>query len=184
MLPSRLAVFLLLTAPAVAQKLHVKMLTHTVDGQSQTRVTPGVTINNGNADANCAAYGSSANCSATASGTSIAIPAHTEEFTLAHIHMLLLLPDGRRVGVYCNEHTKLMQPIAGPRRIQVCKIPEVDESEADFSGEKVKLTWGVGLDGKKKVSESYLVGPVYPAPTAPPKTSSDAPAKAPSESPQ
>jgi len=73
--------------------------------------------------------------------------------------MLLLLTDGRRVGVYCNDHIILMGP-----RIHACKNPEVDEFEADFSsGEKVKLTWGVGLDGKKKVSEDYIVGKVFPA---------------------
>jgi hypothetical protein len=159
----------LLSVPAAAQKLHVKVVTHTVDGKSVMRVLPGVSLGNGNAYTNCAAYGNAANCSGTASGSSVSIPAHTQEFTLAHIQMLLLLPDGRRVGVYCNDRPKLMQTLAGPPRIQACKNPEVDEIEADFSGEKVKLTWGVGLDGKKKVSETYVVGPVYPAPTDPPK---------------
>jgi hypothetical protein len=161
---SRLALLLLLSVPAVAQKLHVKVLTHTVDGKSVMRVLPGVSLSNGNANTNCTAYGNSANCSGTASGSSMSIPAHTQEFTLAHIQMLLLLPDGRRVGVYCNDHIILMGP-----RVRNCKSPEVDEIEADFSGANVKLTWGVGLDGKKKASETYIVGPVYPAPTDPPK---------------
>jgi hypothetical protein len=39
----------------------------------------------------------------------------------------------------------------------------VDELDADFSGEKVKLTWGVGIDVKKKEFEGYTVGKIYQA---------------------
>jgi hypothetical protein len=150
---------------AGAQKLHVKVLTHTVDGKTFTRVVPGIGASNGNANANCGAYGNSVNCSTAAAANSIYLPAHTQELMLAHIQMLLLLPDGRRAGVYCNDHTVGL----AQSRIHTCKNPEVDEFEADFSGAKVKLTWGVGLDGKKKESETYVVGPVYPAPTSEPK---------------
>lgn len=160
---SRLAV-LLLCVPAFGQKMHVKVLEHTVDGRSYTRVVPGVVINNGNANANCGAYGNTANCSGASSGTTISAPAHRQEGMLAHIQMLLLLPDGRRVGVYCNDKdVGVLQ-----QRIHACKNPEVDEFEADFSGKNVKLTWGVGLDGKKKESQIYIVGPVYPTPAAKP----------------
>jgi len=145
--------------------MHVKVLEHRINGAAYTRVVPGIGLSNGNATANCGANGSVANCSATSNGTSIYLPPQVVSGMLEHIEMLLLLPDGRRVGVYCNDRTKLMQPLTGPRRIQACKNPEVDELEADFSGKNVKLTWGVGLDGKKKESETYIVGPVYPAPT-------------------
>ena len=162
---SRLALLLLLSFPAVAQKLHVKVLTHTVDGRSVMRVLPGISVSNGNANANCAAYGNSANCAASASGNTTSIPARSQEIMMAHIQMLLLLPDGRRVSVYCNDHSLPGSPLW----LHYCKNPEVDEFEANFSGGKVRLTWGIGLDGKKKVSETYIVGPVYPAPNDPPK---------------
>lgn len=126
------------------------------------RTIPGIGLGNANVNANCATYGNLANCSGAASDNSVYLPAHTQELTLAHIQMLLLLPDGRRVGVYCNDHP----PKGRPLQIHVCKNPEVDEFEANFSGEKVKLTWGVGLDGQKKESETYIVGPVYPAPVS------------------
>ncbi len=151
-------------ASAFAQKMHVKVLAHTVDGSSVMRVVPGMTLNNGNANANCVAYGNSANCSGAASGSSVSLPAHTQETTLAHIQMLLLLPDGRRVGVYCNDKdVGVLQ-----QRIHACKNPETEELEANFSGKNVKLTWGVGLDGKKKESQTYIVGPIYPAPQSKP----------------
>jgi hypothetical protein len=154
------ALLLLLCVPAVAQKMHVKVIEHSVDGRQFTQMIPGFGMSNGNAVANCATYGNAANCSATSNGNSVYMPAHTVQVSMAHIQMLLLLPDGRRVGVYCNDHVIMLGP-----RVRACKNPEVNEFEADFSGEKVKLTWGVGLDGKKKISETYMVGPVYPAPT-------------------
>lgn len=150
---------LLLSSAAFGQKMTVKVLKHSVDGKSVTRIVPGIGINSGNANANCGAYGSSINCSGSSSGNSIFLPAHTQEMTLNHIEMLLLLPDGRRAGVYCNDHGVGLDK----HRIHYCKNPEVDEFEADFSGAKVKLTWGVGLDGKKKESDTYIVGRVFPA---------------------
>ena len=159
----RLAV-LLLCVPAFGQKMHVKVLEHTIDGRSVTRVVPGIVMNNGNASANCGAYGNTANCSGSSNGTSVSVPAHTISGTMAHIEMLLLLPEGRRVGVYCNDKdVGVLQ-----QRIHACKNPEVAEFDADSSGKNVKLTWGVGLDGKKKESQTYIVGPVFPAPTAKP----------------
>ena len=127
------ALLLLCCLPAFAQKMHVKVLTHTVDGRSYTRTFPGLGSSKGNANANCGVYGNSANCSGAASGNSISVPAHTQGETLAHIQMLLLLPDGRRVGVYCND-----KDVGELRvRIHACKNPETDEMEADFSGKNV-----------------------------------------------
>src|ERR1700748_341869 len=141
-----LVVLLLCCLPTYAQKMHVKVLTHTVDGRNYTRVVPGAVVGSGNANSNCGSYGNSVNCSAEGSGNSVSLPAHTQGETLAHIQMMLLLPDGRRVGVYCND-----KDVGELRvRIHACKNPETDELEADFSGKNVKLTWGVGLDGKKK----------------------------------
>ncbi len=39
-----------------------------------------------------------------------------------------------------------------------------DEMEANFSGKKVKLTWPVGIDGKKKESETFIISQILPAP--------------------
>jgi hypothetical protein len=157
---SRLALLMMLCVPAFAQKMHVKVVEHTIDGTPYTRVVPGIGLSNGNATANCGAYGSGANCSATSNGNSIYLPPQAVSGMMAHIQILLLLPDGRRVGVYCNDRVIMLGP-----RTRPCKNPLVDEFEADFSGKNVKLTWGVGLDGKEKESETYTVGPVYPAPT-------------------
>ena len=158
-----LIVFLCLSTCAVAQKMHVKVLERSFDGTPYTRLVPGIVLNNGNATANCSAYGNVANCSGASNGSSIILPPHEVSGVMAHRQMLLLLPDGRRVGVYCDDHLK-------GAKIHYCHNPGTDELEAKFSGQKVKLTWRLGWDAKRKDSETYIVGPVYPAPTsAPPK---------------
>lgn len=161
MLKFLVVVMMCVGACAFAQKLHVKVLEHSVDGRPFSRVVPGFGMNNGNANANCAAYGKTANCSVNSSGSSMFLPAHTVDGVVAHIQMLLLLPDGRRVEVICDDHfwglTQAHQ--------HHCKNPEVEEFEGDFSGEKVKLKWSVGIGGNKTDSETYRVGKVYPAPT-------------------
>jgi len=149
-----LAVFLILCIPAFGQKMEVKVVRHFVDGHPYTRMVPGIGIGNANATANFNSYGATANGSAS----SIYMPPHTIGGSLNHIDMLLLLPDGRHVRVYCDDHFKGLAQV----RVQYCKNPESDELGADFSGEKVKLTWGVGIDGKKKESQTFIVGKVFP----------------------
>lgn len=38
-----------------------------------------------------------------------------------------------------------------------CRVPIVDDIEAEFSGDKAKLRWNVSLDGKKTASETYKI---------------------------
>jgi len=156
---------MLLCVPVAAQKMHVKVAAQTIDGVPFTRYVPGIGLNNGNASANCAVYGNTANCSGSSTGSSIYLPSHTVSGSLRHVEMLLLLPDGRSTVVYCNDHLWGLTQA----HLAACKNPEVDGVDADFSGDKVKLTWGVGLDGKKKESQTFIIGKVFPAPIPAPK---------------
>ena len=49
---------------------------------------------------------------------------------------------------------------AGNRRS--CRMPLVDDIEAEFSGDKAKLKWSVSLDGKTTESETYKILAVLP----------------------
>jgi hypothetical protein len=98
---------LLLCLPSAAQKIHVKVVSHTVNAQSYTRLVPGIGLASGNANANCIG----GNCNASSFGNSIYLPAHTMSRTFNHIEMLLLLPDGRRVEVFCYDHARKDLPI-------------------------------------------------------------------------
>lgn len=68
----------------------------------------------------------------------------------------LLLPDGRIAVVNCVSKFKerFLGP-AGNRRS--CRVPIVNNIEADFHRNKAKLIWPVSPNGKKKRSETYNV---------------------------
>jgi hypothetical protein len=68
----------------------------------------------------------------------------------------LLLPDGRLAVVNCeSKFAEHMAGAAGNRRS--CRMPIVDNIEADFHGDNAKLIWPVSLDGKKMQSETYKI---------------------------
>jgi hypothetical protein len=65
----------------------------------------------------------------------------------------LQLPDGRGAVVNCDsKFAEHMAGRAGNRRN--CRVPLVDNIEADFNGDNAKLIWPVSLDGKKMQSET------------------------------
>ena len=48
--------------------------------------------------------------------------------------------------------------MAGPQgNRRSCRIPLVDEIQAEFHGDNAKLEWPVSLDGKKMQSETYKI---------------------------
>ena len=68
----------------------------------------------------------------------------------------LELPDGRLAVVNCDsKFAEHMAGHAGNRRS--CRAPVVDNIEADFKGDNVKLIWPVSFDGKKMQSETYKI---------------------------
>ena len=68
----------------------------------------------------------------------------------------LLLLDGRVAVVNCE--SKFQERFAGPQgNRRSCRIPIVDEIQAEFSGDNAKLKWQVGLDGRKIESETYKI---------------------------
>jgi hypothetical protein len=78
----------------------------------------------------------------------------------------LLLPDGRVVVVNCeSKFAEHMSGRAGNHRD--CRVPLVDDIEAEFNGDKAKLSWVVSIDGKKTQSETYKVLAVLSKPKDP-----------------
>jgi hypothetical protein len=67
----------------------------------------------------------------------------------------LRLPNGDTAVVNCT--SKFQERFAGPGNVRSCRVPMVDEFEADFSGDKAKLIWPTSLDGKKTASETYRI---------------------------
>ncbi|HUB29419.1 MAG TPA: hypothetical protein VL967_06970 [Terracidiphilus sp.] len=66
----------------------------------------------------------------------------------------LLLPDGKVAVVNClNKYSSRGTFIV--RRS--CAMPMVQHVEADFDGQRAKLKWPVGPDGRKTESETYKI---------------------------
>jgi hypothetical protein len=78
-----------------------------------------------------------------------------QNLNLSGATLTLQLPDGDSAVVNCTG--KFQERFAGPGNVRSCRVPLVDEFEADFHGDKAKLYWSVSLDGKKTASETYKI---------------------------
>jgi hypothetical protein len=106
---------------------------------------------------NC--YGSNCDGSETTNGS--ITPAHEVPYHVRGATFSLHLPDDRIAVVNCE--SKFAERMRGPEgNHRSCRVPLVDEIEADFKGDKAKLEWVVSLDGKKKQPETYKVLAVLP----------------------
>jgi hypothetical protein len=66
----------------------------------------------------------------------------------------LLLPDGRVTVVNC---VSKYSPKGDYVNRRSCRMPLVDEIQAEFKGKNAKLHWPVSIDGKKFDSETYKI---------------------------
>jgi hypothetical protein len=79
------------------------------------------------------------------------VPFHVRGATFS-----LRLPDGRIAVVNCE--SKFAERFAGPRgNRRSCRMPLVDDIQAQFDGDKARLVWNVSIDGKKTESETYKI---------------------------
>jgi hypothetical protein len=158
-----LIVLLLSSVPvASAQKLDVKIVGREDNETEYTYVVPGHFTAQSNSSANCygseSALGNSSNVNCTGSTitTGATTPAQQISYHVRGATFTLLLPDGRAVVVNCE--SKFAEHMAGPAgNHRSCRVPLVDNIQADFKGDKAKLMWVVSLDGKKIQSETYKV---------------------------
>ena len=78
-------------------------------------------------------------------------PAQRISYEVRGTTFTLLLPDGTCAIVNCQ--TKILH-LMTPNNVVSCRVPSVDDIHAEFHGDKAKLVWVVGLDGKKAESET------------------------------
>jgi len=84
-------------------------------------------------------------------------------FKLHGATLTLELPDGRLTVVNCE--SKFAEHFAGPAgNKRSCRVPLINEIEAEFHGEDAKLKWSVSLDGKKMKQETYKILAVFDKP--------------------
>jgi hypothetical protein len=79
-----------------------------------------------------------------------------KSFTVHGATLTLELPDGRLAVVNCD--SKFAEHFAGSvGNRRSCRMPIVENIEADFHGDNARLSWPVSLDGKKMQSETYKI---------------------------
>lgn len=152
-----IAILLLACAsPVSAQKLNVKIIDRQDHDTDYSYVVPGHAYANSNANVNCSGDGSNVNCNGSSDTYTTSTPAQEVPFQVRGATFSLLLPDGRIAVVNCD--SKFAEHFAGARgNHRSCRVPIVDNIEADFHGGNAKLIWVVSLDGKKTDSETYKV---------------------------
>jgi hypothetical protein len=139
--------------PATAQKFAVKIVDRQVSDTTYTYMVPGSVLTNSAATANC--FGTqSVGCSASDTTATTVLPPRSGAYNVRGATFTLLLPDRRVVVVNCESKYQLKFDYVNRRS---CRIPLVDEIEAEFKGSDAKLRWVVSLDGKKTESETYKI---------------------------
>lgn len=141
---------------AQKQVMTVRIVDRRNNETHYTYVVPGYSRSVANTDVNCLGTDSSVNCSAATRINSANIPARTISFEVQGATYTLQLPDGRAVVVNCQ--SKFKERFAGPAgNRRSCRMPLIDELQAEFSGDKAKLYWPVSIDGNKVESETYKI---------------------------
>jgi len=149
-------VILACAASASAQNLTVKIINRQDNDTDYTYIVPGYFNSQSNLNANCNGGDYNVNCNGSATTAGLSMPAHQVSYHVRGATFTLQLPDGRAAVVNCE--SKFQERMAGPRgNRRNCRIPLVDEIQADFHGDKAKLAWVVSLDGKKTQSETYKI---------------------------
>ena len=149
------------------ERFDVKIVNRQNNETNYTYQIPGHAYSQSNATANCYGSSNSANCHASGN-TSTTVTAPQDVFMhLTGATFTLLLPDGRMAVVNCD--SKFQERFAGRSgNKRSCRVPLMDNIQAEFKGDKAKLFWVVSLDGKKMESETYKVLAIVPKDQAQP----------------
>ena len=86
--------------------------------------------------------------------TGFVTPPRSVSYDVRGATFTLRLPDGRLVVVNCESKYAPKGDFVNRRS---CRMPLVDEIQAEFDGDKAKLLWPVSIDGKKIESETYKI---------------------------
>jgi hypothetical protein len=136
--------------------LTVKIIDRQDNNTDYTYVVPGHFNSQSNSQVGCVGGANTVNCNGSTTTSGSSMPAHQVSYHVRGATFTLQLPDGRAAVVNCE--SKFKERMAGPAgNHRSCRIPLVDNIQAEFHGDNAKLIWVVSLDGKKMQSETYKV---------------------------
>jgi hypothetical protein len=155
-----LVLAVLIVSPVFAQKMTVKIVNRQDFETNYSYVVAGYSSSTSNANVNCSGD-TTVNCNGSSTTTGYSTPARQVSFSVSGATFSLELPDGRLAVINCtSKFQERMAGASGNRRS--CRVPLVDEIQAQFNGDKAKLEWPVSIDGKKNATETYKVLGVFP----------------------
>ena len=137
-----------------AEKMDVKIIDRQNSETRYTYVLPGYSHSNSRGNANCYGNPNSVNCSGSTSATASNMPAVVGSYDVQGATLSLQLPDGRVAVVNCKSKYAPKGDFVNKRS---CRVPLVNNIQAEFKGDNAKLKWPVSLDGKKMQSETYKI---------------------------
>ena len=142
-----------------AQKLHVKVVNRQNSITGYSYVVPSHSSSTSNTDVNCYGDSTNVNCHGSSTTTGYTTAPREISYSVSGATFTLLLPGGRMAVVNCVSKYKPKFDYINQRS---CRMPLVDDIQAEFKGENAKLEWPVSLDGKKIESETYKILAVLP----------------------
>jgi len=134
-----------------AQKVNVRILDRQDSSTGYAYTVPAHFNSQSNSYVNC--YGD-VTCNGSTTTTGSVSPPRTISYQVRGATFTLQLPDGRGAVVNCESKYSPKFDYINRRD---CRMPSVENIQAEFHGDKAKLTWAVSLDGKKTQSETYKV---------------------------
>jgi hypothetical protein len=141
--------------PLFGQKLSVKILNRQESDHEYTYVVPGYSTSSSNTNVSCSGD-TTVNCEGSTHTNGVSTASYAVSYHVTGATFSLLLPDGRVAVVNCE--SKFAEHFAGRAgNKRSCRVPLVDDIEAEFSGDKAKLVWNVSIDGKKSATETYKI---------------------------
>ncbi len=145
------AVYMVSWASTVsAQKLDATVLYRQNSDNSYAAVIPRPDGSTPEGMVDCAADTTNVACA----GPSQAATPGQPVFNVTGTTVSLLLPDGKVAVVNCLNKYSFKGNYVNRRS---CAMPLVERVEADFNGQRAKLKWLVGPDGRKTESETYKI---------------------------
>lgn len=139
-----------------SESYQVKIIDRQDSASNYSYAVPGYSSSTTSGNANCTAWGNSANCYGNSTTSGISTPGMVGSYQVKGATLSLELPDGRIAVVNCDAKVNWTE-WTNPGMYRSCRIPLVNTIQAEFNGDKAKLTWSVSIDGKKMQTESYKI---------------------------
>jgi hypothetical protein len=134
--------------------MDVTIVAHESSETGYQYTVPSHSYSTSNGSANCYVGGNNVNCSGSSTTTGYTTAPRDISYSVVGSTFSLLLPDGRIAVVNCVSKYK---PKGDHINRRSCRMPIVDNIQAEFKGKNAKLIWPLSLDGKKLESETYAI---------------------------